>query len=61
MPDIHFQTNKRTYVSDLKEFLDDPSVVDPIDDARRDRMEFLVESILDHRTVHFSVPSQMTK
>ena len=33
----------------MTEFLHDPSVVDPLVVARRDHMEFFVESILDHR------------
>lgn len=55
MPDVHFTTlsltNERTYVSDLKHFLYDPTVVDPLDVARRDLMEFFVESILHHLSI----------
>ena len=35
----------------MKEFLYDPSVVDPLDVARRDHMEYFVESILDRRHI----------
>ena len=35
----------------MKEFLFDASVVDPLDVARGDHMEFFVESIVDHRHV----------
>ena len=38
----------RYHVSDMKQFLYDPLLVDPVDVARRDRMEFFVESIEDH-------------
>ena len=37
------------HVSDMKLFLYDPLLVDPVDVARRDRMEFFVESITDHQ------------
>ena len=47
--DLVSNKEKDYHVSDLKEFLYDPSVVDPLDVARRDHMEFFVESILDHR------------
>ena len=39
----------RYHVSDMKQFLFDPLLVDPVDVARRDRMEFFVESISDHQ------------
>ena len=37
------------HVSDIKPFRYDSSVVNPLDVARRDHMEFFAESILDHR------------
>ena len=37
------------HVSDMKKFLYDPDHVDPVDVARRDYMEFFVESIVSHR------------
>ena len=37
------------HVSDMKRFLYDPLLVDPVDVALRDRMEFFVESITDHQ------------
>ena len=49
--DLVSNKEKDYHVSDLKEFLFDASVVDPLDVARRDHMEFFVESILDHRNV----------
>ena len=33
----------------MKQFLYDPLLVDPVQVARRDRMEFFVESISDHQ------------
>ena len=33
----------------MKKFLYDPDHVDPVDVARRDHMEFFVESIVSHR------------
>ena len=33
----------------MKQFLYDPLLVDPVDVARRDRMEFFFESISDHQ------------
>ena len=53
--DLIKNTNKDYHVSDMKEFRYDPSVVDPVDVARRDHMEFFVESIIDHRNVKFLV------
>ena len=40
---------KDYHVSDMKLFNFDPALVDPVDIARRDRMEFFVEKILNHR------------
>ena len=37
------------HTSDMKPFIFDPAVTDPLDVARRDHMEFFVEAILDHR------------
>ncbi len=47
----YFITHKEKifHISDLKHFLYDPAVSNPLDNARRDNMVFLVESILDHR------------
>ena len=42
--DLVSNKEKDYHVSDLKEFLYDLSVVDPLDVARRDHMEFFVES-----------------
>ena len=47
--DLVKNVEKDYHVSDLKEFLYDPSVTNPLDVARRDHFEFFVESILDHR------------
>ena len=49
--DLVTNKEKDYHVSDMKAFLYDASVVDPLDVARRDHMEFFVESILDHRNV----------
>ena len=37
------------HVSDMKPFVFDPAVVDPLDIARRDYMEYFIDEILDHR------------
>ena len=44
-------TLKKTmfHTSDMKPFVFDPALIDPLDVARRDHMEFFVEAILDHR------------
>jgi Chromo (CHRromatin Organisation MOdifier) domain len=47
--DLVKNIEKDYHVSDMKPFRYDPSVVNPLDVARRDHMEFFVESILDHR------------
>jgi hypothetical protein len=47
--DLVTNKEKDYHVSDMKEFLYDASVVDPLDVARRDHMEYFVEAILDHR------------
>ena len=40
---------KDYHVSDMKPFVFDFAMVDPLDIARRDQMEFFIEKILDHR------------
>ena len=40
---------KDYHVSDMKPFVFDPAIVDPLDVARRDVMEFFIEKILNHR------------
>ena len=40
---------KKNHVSDVKPFVFDPAIVDTLGVARRDHMEFFVESIIDHR------------
>jgi transposase InsO family protein len=40
---------KRVHVSRLKEFLYDPTLVDPLDIARRDSQQFVIESVIQHR------------
>ena len=37
------------HVSDKKPFVFDSALVDPLDIARRDQMEFFIEKISDHR------------
>ena len=37
------------HASDMKQFLFDPSIIDPVDVARRDYMEFFIKKILEHR------------
>ena len=56
--DLIKNTDKDYHVSDMKEFRYDPSVVDPVDVARRDHMEFFVESIIDHRDVKLRTTAQ---
>ena len=40
---------KDYHVSDMKPFVFDSAIVDPVDVARRDYMEFFIEKILNHR------------
>ena len=40
---------KDYHVSDMKPFVFDPAIVDPLDVARRDVLEFFIEKILNHR------------
>ena len=40
---------KDYHVSDMKPFVFDPAIIDPLDVARRDHMEFFIDKILDHR------------
>jgi transposase InsO family protein len=47
--DLITNKEKEYHVSDMKQFLYDPNYVDPVDVARRDHMEFFVESIVSHR------------
>ena len=47
--DLITHKEKIYHVSDMKPFLYDPSVTSPLDVARRDYMEFFVDSIVDHR------------
>ena len=44
--DLITTREKEYHVSNMKQFLYDPLLVDPVDVARRDRMEFFVESIV---------------
>ena len=47
--DIITGKEKIFHVSDMKPFVFDPAVVDPLDIARRDHMEYFINKILDHR------------
>ena len=40
---------KDYHVSDMKPFVFDSALVDPLDIARRDQLEFFIEKISDHR------------
>ena len=40
---------KDYHVSDMKPFVFDSALVDPLDIARRDQMEFFIEKMSDHR------------
>jgi Chromo (CHRromatin Organisation MOdifier) domain len=47
--DLVSQKTSVYHVSDMKPFLYDPAITNPVDVARRDHMEFFVEKILYHR------------
>ena len=47
--DLIIGKEKDYHVSDMKPFVFDSAITHPIDVARRDRMEFFVESIIGHR------------
>ena len=47
--DLVTHKEKEFHTSDMKQFLFDSALTDPLDVARRDHMEFFVEAILDHR------------
>lgn len=47
--DLITHKEKVYHVSDMKPFLYDPAITNPIDIARRDYMEFFVEKILEHK------------
>jgi Chromo (CHRromatin Organisation MOdifier) domain len=47
--DLITHKQKVYHVSDMKPFIYDPAVTTPLDVARRDYMEFFVETIIDHR------------
>ena len=48
---LDFITGKEKdyHVSDMKPFVFDSAIVDPLDIARRDQMKFFIEKISDHR------------
>ena len=47
--DLKTGKEKDFHVSDMKPFVFDSAVVDPLDVARRDYMEYFVDKILQHR------------
>jgi Chromo (CHRromatin Organisation MOdifier) domain len=47
--DLITHKEKVYHVPDMKPFVYDPTVTTPLDVARRDYMEFFVETIIDHR------------
>ena len=47
--DLVTNKEKHYHITDLKPFIFDPSIVDPLDIARRDYLEFFIEKIIDHR------------
>ena len=47
--DLLIDKEKVFHVSDMKPFVFDPAVVDPLDIARRDHMKYFIDKILDHR------------
>ena len=50
--DLITQKSSVYHVSNMKPFLYDPAITDPLDVARRDHMEYFVEEILAHRGPH---------
>ena len=40
---------KEFHVSDMKPFVFDAALIDPLDVARRDNMEYFIDKILEHR------------
>ena len=57
--DLVTNEEKDYHVSDMKEFLYDASVVDPLDVAR-DHMEYFVEAILDHEKVQTRTSTRLS-
>ena len=49
MLDITTKKHKDLHISNLKQFVFNPKHADPADIARRDYMEFLIESIIQHQ------------
>ena len=47
--DLITSKEKDYHVSDMEPFVFDSAIVDPLDIARRDQMEFFIEKISDHR------------
>ena len=47
--DIITGKEKDYHVSDMRPFVFDSALVDPLDIARRDRMEFFIDKMSDHR------------
>ena len=40
------------HVSDMKPFVFDSTLVDPLDSARRDQMKFFIEKYSDHKSLY---------
>ena len=47
--DLVNNIHKHYHLTDLKPFIFDPSIVDPLDIARRDYLEFFIEKVIEHR------------
>ena len=47
--DIITGKEKDYHLSDMRPFVFDSALVDPLDIARRDRMEFFIDKMSDHR------------
>ena len=47
--DLVTNKDKVYHITDLKDFFFDPSIHDPLDIARKDYLEFLVEKVLAHK------------
>ena len=47
--DITTKKHKHLHISNLKQFVFNPKHTDPADVARRDYMEFFIESIIQHQ------------
>ena len=57
LDDLVTLKEKMFHTSDMKPFVFDPALIDHLDVARRDHMEFFVETVLGHKGDKISRPS----